>query len=153
MTEPSQGWIEDRVHRFPIRIYYQDTDVSGVVYHANYLNFLERGRTEYLRCLGISKNTLNRENPDAYAAFAIRDLSMEFLRPAVLDDSLLVHSVGKDVKGASCRIAQEIWRGTDLLVKAELRVVFLSVDLKPKRVPEDFKRHFRATIPGQTAEP
>lgn len=148
-AEPDQGWVEQGTHFLPIRIYYQDTDVSGIVYHAQYLHFFERARTEFLRCIGISQKTLDRNDPETYAAFAVRDLQMEFLRPAQLDDSLLIHTKVTALKGVSCTISQEMWRDEVTLVRATLRIVFLSVDLKPKRMPEHMKRLFGATMAGE----
>ncbi|MEO0411940.1 MAG: YbgC/FadM family acyl-CoA thioesterase [Pseudomonadota bacterium] len=149
MTDSAQeGWIDDKIHHFPLRIYYQDTDVSGIVYHAQYLHFFERARTEYLRCIGISQKTLDRRDPDTYAAFAVRDLSMEFFRPAQLDDALVVKTSLRQLKGVSCTLEQEVWRQNDLLVTGRLRLVFLSVDLRPKRVPVHMHRLFRATLVG-----
>lgn len=147
--EPSRGWLEDDCHHLPIRIYYQDTDVSGIVYHAQYLHFFERARTEFLRCIGISQKTLDRDNPETYAAFAVRDMQLEFLKPAVLDDAIIVKTRLAALKGVSCTIEQEIWRGEDTLVRTSLRIVFLSVDLKPKRVPEHMQRLFRAIMTSQ----
>lgn len=146
---PQSGWFEGAKHHLPIRIYYQDTDASGIVYHAQYLHFFERARTEFLRCIGISQKTLDRSDPDSYAAFAVRDMQLDFLRPAQLDDSLVVKTWLASLKGASCSIEQEIWRDQDTLVTASLRIVFLSVDLKPKRVPEHMQRLFRATLDSQ----
>lgn len=147
---PGSGWLDGNTHSLPIRIYYQDTDVSGIVYHAQYLHFFERARTEFLRCIGISQKTLDRENPGTYAAFAVRDMQLEFLRPAVLDDAITIKTRLAGLKGVSCTIEQEIWRGEVTLVRASLRIVFLSVDLKPKRVPQHMQRLFRAIMTSQT---
>lgn len=146
---PHSGWFETGHHHLPIRIYYQDTDASGIVYHAQYLHFFERARTEFLRCIGISQKTLDRNYPETYAAFAVRDMQLEFLKPAQLDDSLVIKTRLVDLRGASCSIQQEIWRDQDTLVTASLRIVFLSVDLKPKRVPEHMQRLFRATLDSE----
>ncbi|MEM9878388.1 MAG: tol-pal system-associated acyl-CoA thioesterase [Pseudomonadota bacterium] len=145
---PHQGWIENGVHHLPIRIYYQDTDVSGIVYHAQYLHFFERARTEFLRCIGIMQDTLDRDNPETYAAFAVRDMQLDFLRPAQLDDALIIATQLVGLTGASCRITQQVRRAKDILVTASLRIVFLSVDLRPKRVPEHMRRLLRATMAG-----
>ena len=106
---PHPGWIDGDTHHLPIRIYYQDTDVSGIVYHAQYLHFFERARTEFLRAIGISQKTVDRDKPDTYAAFAVRDMRLEFLKPAVLDDSLIVQTKLTDLKGASCSLQQELY--------------------------------------------
>jgi len=141
--------MDGQVHHLPTRIYYQDTDVSGIVYHAQYLLFFERARTEFLRTIGVYKTHLDRDDPETYAAFAVRDMQLEFLRPAVLDDAIVVKTALSGLSGASCSMTQEICRANDTLVQATLRIVFLSVDLKPKRVPVHMRRLLRATLSRQ----
>ncbi|MEM7570596.1 MAG: tol-pal system-associated acyl-CoA thioesterase [Pseudomonadota bacterium] len=145
-ADETSGWIEGKIHHFPLRIYYQDTDVSGIVYHAQYLHFFERARTEFLRVLGISQKTLDRDKPETYAAFAVRDLSMDFRRPAQLDDRLIIKTTLRQLKGVSCTLEQQVWREYTLLVRAQIRLVFLSVDLRPRRVPEHMHRLFQAIL-------
>ena len=108
---PHQGWLDEKVHHLPIRIYYQDTDVSGIVYHARYLHFFERGRTESLRALGIHHSELAAQE-DALA-FAVRRMNVEFVRAAKVDDILVVETLYKPQKGARLMIGQRILRGDE----------------------------------------
>jgi acyl-CoA thioester hydrolase len=111
-----------------VRVYYEDTDFSGIVYHANYLRFMERGRTNYLRLLGADHRALFEE---ALAeapgfAFVVRSMQIEFLKPARMDDVLEVMTVTEEVKGASITVHQRITRADELLIEAHVRVAFVS---------------------------
>ena len=110
-----------------IRVYYEDTDFSGIVYHANYLRFMERGRTNHLRLMGAEQHALfeqaQAETPGF--AFVVRSMELDFFRPARMDDVLDVVTWPIAVKGASITLAQEVRRGADVLVKAEVRVAFI----------------------------
>lgn len=120
-------------HTLPIRVYYEDTDFSGVVYHASYLRFMERGRTELIRSLGIDQ----RELFDAgqAIAFAVRGMNIEFLRPAVMDDLLLVETAPLEMRGASMSLAQRVLRGEDVLVTAAVKVVCVGGG-RARRIPD-----------------
>ncbi len=111
-----------------VRVYYEDTDFSGVVYHANYLRFMERGRTNYLRLLGADQHALFAEAQDEAPGFAfvVRSMQIEFLKPARMDDLLDVVTHPVEVKGASILLAQEVLRGDDVLIEAKVRVAFVS---------------------------
>ncbi len=119
-------------HRLPIRVYYEDTDFSGVVYHASYLRFMERGRTELLRDLGIHQQAIHAG--EAPFAFVVRAMQIDFLKPARMDDVLTVETWARHVKGASAVLAQRVLRGADVLVTAEVRVAAVT-DGKPVRLP------------------
>jgi acyl-CoA thioester hydrolase len=127
-TSALDGVIRDGRHRQMIRVYYEDTDFSGIVYHASYLRFMERGRTNYLRLLGADQRALfgeiEKEAPGF--AFVVRSMRLDFLRPARMDDVLDVVTWPVAVKGASITLAQEVRRGADLLVRAEVRVALVS---------------------------
>src|SRR3954466_5637802 len=101
-TDPSMGWLEGREHLLPVRIYYEDTDFSGVVYHANYLRFFERGRTDALRLAGIHHTELLADN----AVFVVRRMEVDYLRPAKVDDALIVRSNFDPPRGARMLITQ-----------------------------------------------
>ena len=116
MTAP---WVG--AHRFPIRVYYEDTDFSGVVYHANYLRFLERGRTEFLRAHGIDQMALHAAEAGG-AAIAVRHMSLDFQASAGMDDALVVETRIASLGGASVGMAQRIWRDAALLVEASVRI-------------------------------
>ncbi|WP_253712764.1 tol-pal system-associated acyl-CoA thioesterase [Bradyrhizobium sp. WD16] len=135
MSEPApknmavlDGVIDAGRHRLAVRIYYEDTDFTGIVYHANYLRFMERGRTNYLRLLGADQHALfaaaEAEAPGF--AFVVRSMQIDYLKPARMDDLLEVITLPEEVKGASITLAQEVRRGADLLVTAKVRVAFVS---------------------------
>ncbi len=111
-----------------IRVYYEDTDFSGIVYHANFLRFMERGRTNYLRLLGAEQSALFAEAAgDAPGfAFVVRSMQIEFLRPARMDDILTVVTRSEEIKGASMMLAQEVRLGEELLMEARVKVAFVS---------------------------
>jgi acyl-CoA thioester hydrolase len=122
------GAIRDGRHYLQIRVYYEDTDFSGIVYHANFLRFMERGRTNHLRLMGAEQHALfaeaQAESPGF--AFVVRSMQIDFLKPARMDDVLEVVTWPVVVKGASITLAQEVRRSGDVLVKAQVRVAFIS---------------------------
>jgi acyl-CoA thioester hydrolase len=122
------GVIRDGRHLMQVRVYYEDTDFSGVVYHANYLRFMERGRTNYLRLLGADQRALfaEAEGEASGFAFVVRSMQLEFLKPARMDDMLDVVTRPLEVKGASILLAQEVRRGGDILIEARVRVAFVA---------------------------
>ena len=133
MTEAPAGWMEGREHVLPVRIYYEDTDFSGVVYHASYLRFLERGRTDFLRLAGVDQSTLHAEG--AGLIFAVRRMTIDFLKPARMDDVLVVETRTEEVRGASLVIAQAIRRGDEVILAADVRVAALGSG-RPARIPD-----------------
>jgi len=141
------GEIRDGRHVMSVRVYYEDTDFSGIVYHANYLRFMERGRTNYLRLLGADHGALfdaaEREAPGF--AFVVRAMTIDFLKPARMDDVLHIATLPEEVKGASIKLLQEVTRGGDRLVEAHVRVAFVSQGRarpipKPLRIAMDADR-------------
>ncbi|MCC7346374.1 MAG: tol-pal system-associated acyl-CoA thioesterase [Variibacter sp.] len=124
-------------HLLPVRVYYEDTDFSGIVYHASYLRFMERGRTEFLRLLGVDHRALfeetEREAPGF--AFVVRAMRLEFLKPARMDDVLEIETRPQEVKGASIVLQQRVWRAEVTLVEALVRVAFVSGG-KAQRIPK-----------------
>lgn len=134
MNDSGHGTPGDDVFSFPIRVYYENTDAGGVVYHAEYLRFFERARTEWLRGLGIGQCQLKDQSN---ILFTIRSMSIEYLRPARLDDELRVTVVTDRVRRASMRMSQEMWREDELLATASVRVAVLSADdFKPAPAPD-----------------
>jgi acyl-CoA thioester hydrolase len=122
---------------WPIRVYYEDTDAGGVVYHASYLRFLERARTEWLRAHGVAQAQLKEERG---LVFAITALETKFLRPARLDDALTASCVLESRRGASLSFSQELTRSADgvLVVSAKVRAACLSADgFRPRPIPDD----------------
>lgn len=111
------------MHKHMLRVYYEDTDFSGVVYHASYLRFLERGRTEFIRSLGIDQAGLHRETG---FAFVVRRMTIDWLRPALMDDLVTVETRAVALKGASITLSQRILRADDVLVTADVLVAGVS---------------------------
>jgi len=129
MTIPNlDGEIRDGRHLMPVRVYYEDTDFSGIVYHANYLRFMERGRTNYLRLLGAGQRGLfeEAEKEAPGFAFVVRSMTIEYLKPARMDDVLVIATAPYEVKGASITLHQTVMRGEEILVEAQVRVAFVS---------------------------
>src|SRR5262245_27051858 len=128
MTDYSalDGMLRNRCHVMPVRVYYEDTYVGGIVYHANYLSFMERGRTNYLRLLGIDRAALSEEAQAPDAGFVVRSMQIEFIKPARMDDLLEVLTEPKETKGASVRLHQRIMRGQELLIDAQVRLAFIA---------------------------
>ena len=122
------GEIRDGRHVQVVRVYYEDTDFTGIVYHANYLRYMERGRTNYLRLIGADHRALfeatEKEAPGF--AFVVRSMTLDFLKPARMDDVLDVVTEPEVVKGASITLRQRVMRGEELLVEAGVRVAFIS---------------------------
>lgn len=135
MTEMSGRW-QDRQHHLPLRVYYADTDAGGVVYHASYLNFAERARTEMTRLIGLDQVAL-RDQQDLL--FAVRSCEIDFLRPARLDDLLTVRSRLVHLGGASLHVAQSILRGEEELVTLMVRLVCMTSAAKAARIPQTLR--------------
>jgi acyl-CoA thioester hydrolase len=128
VTASLDGEIRDGRHHMRVRVYFEDTDAGQIVYHANFLRFMERGRTNYLRLLGTSQQELlNEARKDAPGfAFVVRSMKIDFLKPAVLDDLLDVVTIPQEVRGASIMLDQEVRRGDELLLEAKVKVAFVS---------------------------
>ncbi len=126
-TAALDGEIRGGRHVMQVRVFYEDTDFSGVVYHASYLRFMERGRTNYLRLLGTDHRALFEESEQQAPGFAfvVRTMHIDFLKPAKMDDVLDIVTLPHEVKGASITLQQQVLRGDDLLVEAKVRVAFV----------------------------
>ncbi len=122
------GEIRDGRHVLTVRVYYEDTDFTGIVYHANYLRYMERGRTNYLRLIGADHRALfeEAEKEAPGFAFVVRSMNIDFLKPARMDDVLDIVTEPEEVKGASTTVLQRVKRGDELLVEAHVRVAFVS---------------------------
>ena len=123
-----------------MRVYYEDTDFTGVVYHASYLRFMERGRTDFLRLLGVRHRALFEETSHETPGFAfvVRSMQIDFLKPARMDDVLAVVTTPGDVKGASLTVDQRVMRDDELLVGAKVRVAFIAGG-KVQRIPDSLR--------------
>ncbi|MDG1279916.1 MAG: tol-pal system-associated acyl-CoA thioesterase [Pseudorhodobacter sp.] len=131
-------------HRFALRVYYEDTDLAGIVYYANYLKFIERARSEWVRAMGVDQKALKS---GAGLVFAVRRLVADYLRPAIYDDLLEVRTAPKAVSGARIVLDQSVWRGEDRLFEAEVTLVCLGAAGAPARLPEPLRSRFMASLP------
>ena len=132
---PTSGVIQDGEHLLPVRVYYEDTDFTGVVYHANYLRYFERGRSDFLRLRGISHTELrSRETP---IAFVVRRMEIDFARAARVDDALVIHTAYEARKGARVLVRQRILRDGEIIASAEVEVACIRLDGRPVKPPAD----------------
>jgi acyl-CoA thioester hydrolase len=139
------GELKDGRHTQVVRVYYEDTDFTGIVYHANYLRYMERGRTNYLRLIGADHRLLfeQTEKEAPGFAFVVRAMTIDFLKPARMDDILHVVSDPAEVKGASVTIRQKVMRGDELLVEAQVKVAFISGG-RAKPIPKPLRIAMKA---------
>ena len=133
------GVIQGDRHLYAVRAYYEDTDLSGIVYHANYLRWFERARSDLLRRLDIDQRAAVEMGAGAYA---VSEINLKYLRPTRLDDDVLIETRCTELKAASCRMHQKAFRGDDLLAEAHLRVGFVSPSGRPVRQPEEWRAAF-----------
>jgi acyl-CoA thioester hydrolase len=135
------------VHRFAVRVYFEDTDLSGVVYHANYLRYMERARSDLLRVVGIGQRAAFEAGEGVYA---VADLSIRYRAPARLDDDLLVETRCLALGGASVTMAQRVLRGRELLADATVRAGFLTPAGRPRRQPAAWLEAFAQLLPADS---
>lgn len=125
------------VHTLPVRVYYEDTDMGGIVYYANYLRYIERARSDWVRSLGVDQNAMREKDG---VVFVVRKVEADYLKPAKFDDELLVRTVVKAVTGVRLIMVQEVIRGDDLLFQAEVTVVCVGEGGAPARLPANIRR-------------
>ena len=150
MPAPVSGQIADGVHQLAVRIYFEDTDLSGVVYHANYLRFMERGRSDLLRLLEIDQRGAHEGGDGVYV---VADLNIRYLLPARLNDELVVETRCLALGAATVSMGQRIWRGNDLLIEATVRAGFLTPSGRPRRQPAEWMEKFRSVMPAGASGP
>jgi acyl-CoA thioester hydrolase len=138
MTELA-GYFDGQIHILPLRVYYEDTDFSGSVYHANYLKFCERGRSDCLRLIGVHHHELQGE-----ANFVVRRMVCDFLRPATIDNLLMVETRFLEFTGARMELAQKVRRGDGTLFEASVTAALVDGQGRPKRIPAAMKQAFLA---------
>ncbi|TCP34134.1 YbgC/FadM family acyl-CoA thioesterase [Sphingomonas sp. BK235] len=138
--QPAEGRFAGRVHLFPLRVYFEDTDLSGVVYHANYLRYMERARSDMLHVAGIDQRAHHEAGGGAYA---IADLHIRYAAPARLGDALLVESEVAQARAASVVIHQTVRRGAEMLARAEVTAALVGADGRPRRQPAAWLEQFR----------
>jgi len=139
-TSDLDGYIQGGNHHMKVRVYFEDTDFSGVVYHANYLRFMERARTNYLRLLGTHHRSLFEDTSSEAPGFTfvVRSMTLDFFKPSHMDDLLDIVTTPVEVKGASITLRQQCKRGDNLLVEAKVRVAFVSGG-KAQRIPKTLR--------------
>lgn len=140
------GFFRGPVHHFRVRVYFEDTDVGGIVYHANYIRFMERARSDMLRLAGINQRAAMEAGEGAWA---ITDLALSYRLPAKLEDDLEVISTVDQVRGASVIISQNILRGQQILTTGRVTAAFLSPDGRPRRQPVAWAERFTAIKNGE----
>lgn len=146
---PPGGCFAGPLHRFAVRAYFEDTDLSGVVYHANYLRWFERARSDMLRLLGIDQRAAQEAGEGAYA---VTELTIRYAAPARLDEVVMIESRAEELRAASCRTHQRALRDNTLLAEARLRVGFVGADGRPRRQPAAWRAAFASLIDPSAAE-
>jgi acyl-CoA thioester hydrolase len=138
---PYRGGFVGKEHRFALTVYFEDTDTAGIVYYANYLKFIERARSDMLRAVGIDQRAAKEAGEGVYA---VAEVNIRYLRPAMLGDDLLVVSTVKAIRAASVTIHQRVMRGPETLADASVTAAFLDLQNRPKRQPRDWIERFKA---------
>lgn len=144
---PSAGRIEGGAHLLPVRVYYEDTDFTGLVYHARYLQFLERGRSDFLRLLGVVHARL-LERPDP-AVFAVTRINLVFKAGARIDDALVVATRFARAAGPRLVLEQTVRRGEQILVEAEVEAACLTPEGRPRRPPKELAEAIAPLLPPE----
>lgn len=139
LDQPYRGGFAGKQHRFALTVYFEDTDTAGIVYYANYLKYMERARSDFLRAVGIDQRAAIEA---ADGVYAVADVAIRYLRSARLGDELVVVSTVRQVRAASVAIHQRVMRGPEQLTDARVTAAFLTLDGRPKRQPRDWVERF-----------
>ena len=137
---PADGRFEGTTHYFPLRVYFEDTDVAGIVYYANYLRFMERARSDMLRALGIDQRATLEAGEGVYA---VAEVAIRYRAPAKLGDELLIVTDLHEIRAASVLIHQRVMRGREMLTDATVTAAFLSPEGRPRRQPRAWVESFQ----------
>ncbi|MEP3050812.1 MAG: YbgC/FadM family acyl-CoA thioesterase [Erythrobacter sp.] len=142
MTSPvlPGGVFDGSRHLYAVRVYYEDTDLSGITYHANYLRWFERARSDLLRMLDIDQRTAIEGGAGAYA---VTEIAVKYVQPAKLEDDVVISTICTELGAASVRMEQRATRGDDILAIAEVRAAFLTPEGRPRRQPDSWRSSFR----------
>jgi acyl-CoA thioester hydrolase len=140
LDQPYRGGFVGKEHRFALTVYFEDTDTAGIVYYANYLKYMERARSDFLRAAGIDQRAALEADEGVYA---VADVSFRYLKKAKLGDDLLVLSTVEAVRAASVAIHQRVMRGPEQLTDARVTAAFLTPDGRPKRQPKEWVERFK----------
>lgn len=141
--QPPSGKIEGSRHLYPVRVYFEDTDLSGIAYHANYLKWCERARSDLLRVLGINQREAFEAGEGVYA---VSEAAIKWRRPARLDDELVVVTRAVELRAASARMQQRVMRGEELLAEVDIVAAFVTPEGRPRRQPEPWRRLFEQFV-------
>ena len=144
---PPDGVLDGPRHLYAVRVYYEDTDLSGITYHANYLRWFERARSDLLRRLGIDQRSAIESGEGAYA---LSEVNLHYRLPARLDDDVVIETRCTELGAASCRMHQIARRGEDALCEATLRVGFISLEGRPRRQPAEWRAAFASFMDEET---
>jgi len=143
LPRPADGVMRGRTHLFPLRVYFEDTDVAGIVYYANYLKFIERARSDMLRLIGVDQRGALEGGEGVYA---VAELAVKYRAPAKLGDDLVVVTAIEAVRAASVLIHQRVMRGDELLANARVTAAFLTRDGRPRRQPAEWVEAFERLL-------
>lgn len=144
---PPSGALDGAVHRFPVRVYFEDTDLSGLAYHANYLKWFERARSDLLRLLGIDQREAHESGEGVYA---VADLAIRYIASARLDDVLTIETTVLELRAASVRLLQRALRQDQPIAEMTVRVGFIAPDGRPRRQPDAWRATFTRLIPEES---
>ncbi|MFM7348478.1 MAG: YbgC/FadM family acyl-CoA thioesterase [Erythrobacter sp.] len=144
---PPGGILDGARHLYAVRVYYEDTDLSGITYHANYLRWFERARSDCLRLLGIDQRAAIESGEGAYA---LSEVNLRYVRPARLEDDVVIVTRCTEIGAASCRMHQTASRGDELLCEAQMRVGFITLDGRPRRQPAAWREAFQTFMNKDT---
>lgn len=137
--QPPSGSIEGAMHYYPVRVFFEDTDLSGIAYHANYLKWCERARSDLLRVLGINQRAAFEAGEGVYA---VSEAQIKWRRPARFDDELVIVTRALELRAASARMEQKVMRGEELLAQVDIVAAFVTPAGRPRRQPEEWRRAF-----------
>ncbi|RIV85709.1 YbgC/FadM family acyl-CoA thioesterase [Aurantiacibacter zhengii] len=137
--QPPSGQIEGATHYYPVRVFFEDTDLSGIAYHANYLKWCERARSDLLRVLGIDQRAAFEAGEGVYA---VSEAQIKWRRPARFDDELVIETRALELRAASARMEQKVMRGEELLAQVDIVAAFVTPAGRPRRQPEEWRRAF-----------
>jgi acyl-CoA thioester hydrolase len=140
-VKPADGIMRGRTHHFPVRVYFEDTDVAGIVYYANYLRFMERARSDMLRALGVDQRAALEAGEGVYA---VAEVAIKYRAPAKLADDLVIVTRLDSVRAASVLIHQQVMRGAEILADALVTAAFITPEGRPRRQPRAWVERFEA---------
>jgi acyl-CoA thioester hydrolase len=139
IVRPAEGVMRGATHHFPLRVYFEDTDVAGIVYYANYLRYMERARSDMIRAAGVDQRAAMEAGEGVYA---VAEAHIKYKAPARLGDDLVVVTEIEEVRAVTILIHQRVMRGDDLIADARVTAAFLSVDGRPRRQPREWVQMF-----------